>query len=107
MTFTNPSTNDSAKAERLAPLPPGAQPVGSVAAGTQERVAGTQASAPGVGNGAGVGNGTVTTGPVSNPLTLRHEAWRTWRAWRTGKKKWDPNKNDAFGDMIFHDIFWD
>lgn len=64
---------DVATAERLAPLPPGAQPVGSVAAGTQERVAGTQASAPGVGNGAGVGNGTVTTGPVSNPLTLRHE----------------------------------
>ena len=85
--FTNPSTND-AKAERLAaPLPPGAQPVGSVAAGTQERVAGA-ASAPG--NGAGVGNGTVTTGPVSNPLTLRHEAWRTWRAWRSGTY-WDPN----------------
>ncbi|CAJ1448654.1 unnamed protein product [Effrenium voratum] len=34
------------------PLPPGAQPVGSLAAGTQEKVAG---------------------GPVSNPLALRHE----------------------------------
>lgn len=37
------------------PLPPGAQPVGSVATGTQEKMAST------------------TAGPASNPLALRHE----------------------------------
>eukprot|EP00440_Ansanella_granifera_P037464 gb/GFBE01040646.1/.p1 GENE.gb/GFBE01040646.1/~~gb/GFBE01040646.1/.p1 ORF type:complete len:551 (+),score=93.45 gb/GFBE01040646.1/:1-1653(+) len=39
------------------PVPPGAQPVGSVTAGTQEKSGGT----------------TATSGPVNNPLALRHE----------------------------------
>ena len=47
------AAEDEAKDE-LRPLPPGAQPVGSVAAGTQEKVA-------------------ASSGPVSNPLALRHE----------------------------------
>ena len=50
------AVDDDAKEDPPRPLPPGAQPVGSVAAGTQEKVASASA-----------------VGPVSNPLALRHE----------------------------------
>ena len=58
----HPSSRRHSKVERLStsPLPPGAQPVGAI---------------PGIVSADRATNGTVPHGPVSNPLTLRHEPW--------------------------------